>query len=103
MPLQGLWYVGGTQSARGYEGALLGGTAFWRTRAELATSLPAARLVVFGDAAWAGPRSAWETDPRLISTGVGASFLDGLVRLDLSRALRSPTGWRLDLYLDAAL
>jgi hypothetical protein len=35
--------------------------------------------------------------------GVGASFLDGLLRFDLTRAIRSPTGWRLDLYTDAAL
>ena len=42
-------------------------------------------------------------DPLLLSAGVGASFLDGLVRLDLARALRTPTGWRVDLYLDAAL
>jgi hypothetical protein len=103
VPIQGAWYVGGTQSARGYEGALLGGTAFWRARAELATPTPAARLVVFGDAAWAGPRDAWSADPRLLSAGVGASFLDGLIRMDLSRALRTPVGWRLDLYLDAAL
>jgi hypothetical protein len=103
VPIQGAWYVGGTQSARGYEGALLGGTAFWRARAELATPTPAARLVVFGDAAWAGSRGAWSGDPRLLSAGVGASFLDGLIRMDLSRALRTPTGWRLDLYLDAAL
>lgn len=103
VPVQGQWYVGGTQSARGYEGALLGGTAFWRARAELATPTPAARLVVFGDAAWAGSRDAWSGEPRLLSAGVGASFLDGLIRMDLSRALRTPVGWRLDLYLDAAL
>jgi hypothetical protein len=35
--------------------------------------------------------------------GVGASFIDGLVRVDLARALRSPTGWRLDFFTDAAL
>lgn len=103
VPVQGLWYLGGPSSVRGYEGALVGGTAFWRARAELGTALPAARLVVFSDAGWVGDRGAWELDPPLLSAGVGASFLDGLVRFDVSRALRAPTGWRVDLYLDAAL
>ena len=39
----------------------------------------------------------------LAGVGVGVSFLDGLVRLDLARAVRTPTGWRLDFYTDAAL
>jgi len=29
--------------------------------------------------------------------------MDGLIRLDLTRAIRTPTGWRLDFYTDAAL
>jgi hypothetical protein len=29
--------------------------------------------------------------------------LDGLLRMDLARALRAPTGWRLELYMDGAL
>lgn len=103
VPVQGLWYLGGASTVRGYEGALVGGEAFWRARAELGTALPAARMVVFSDAGWAGARDGWSFDPPLWSAGVGASFLDGLVRIDLSRALRSPTGWRVDLYLDAAL
>lgn len=103
VPPQGLWYLGGPSSVRGYEGALLDGESFWRARAEVATPLPAARLVVFSDAGWAGARDAWDFDPPLLSAGVGASFLDGLVRLDLARALRSPTGWRLELYLDGSL
>lgn len=103
VPLQGLWYLGGTTTVRGYEGALLGGESFWRARAEVATPLPAARLVLFGDAGWVGARDAWDFDPPLLSAGIGASVLDGLIRLDLSRALRSPTGWRVDLYLDGSL
>ncbi|HYW11346.1 MAG TPA: BamA/TamA family outer membrane protein [Longimicrobium sp.] len=103
VPLQGLWYLGGTTTVRGYEGALLGGESFWRARAEVATPLPAARLVLFSDAGWAGPRDGWDFDPPLLSAGVGASVLDGLIRLDVSRALRSPTGWRVDLYLDGSL
>jgi hemolysin activation/secretion protein len=103
VPLQGLWYLGGPTTVRGYEGAFLGGESFWRGRAEIATATPAARIVLFGDAGWVGARDAWETDPPLLSAGVGASFLDGLVRLDLARALRRPTGWRLELYLDGSL
>ena len=103
VPMQGRWYLGGPASVRGYPGAFRGGEAFWRARAEVATPLPAARLVLFSDAGWVGDRDGWDFDPPLLSAGVGASFLDGLVRLDLARALRAPTGWRVDLYLDAAL
>lgn len=103
VPVQGLWYLGGASTVRGYEGALVGGESFWRARGEVATPLPAARLVLFSDVGWAGARDAWELDPPLVSAGVGASFLDGLVRIDLARALRSPTGWRVDLYLDGSL
>ncbi|MBW3572444.1 MAG: hypothetical protein KY467_15185 [Gemmatimonadetes bacterium] len=103
VPVQGMWYLGGPSTVRGYPGALLGDEAFWRARAEVARATPAARLVLFSDAGWVGPRDAWQLDPPLLSAGIGASFLDGLVRLDLARALRAPTGWRVDLYLDAAL
>jgi len=30
-------------------------------------------------------------------------ILDGLMRIDLARALRAPTGWRLDFYVDGVL
>lgn len=103
VPPQGLWYLGGASTVRGYEGALLGGESFWRARGEIATPLPAARLVLFSDAGWVGARDGWDFDPPLLSAGVGASFLDGLIRVDLARALRSPTGWRVDLYLDGSL
>ena len=103
VPVQGLWYLGGPSTVRGYPGALVGGEAFWRARAEVATPLPAARLVVFSDAGWVGARDGWDFDPPLLSAGVGASFLDGLVRFDVSRALRTQTGWRVDLYLDGSL
>ncbi|WP_420127779.1 BamA/TamA family outer membrane protein [Longimicrobium sp.] len=103
VPVQGLWYLGGPTTVRGYEGALVGGEAFWRARAEVGTPLPAARLVLFSDAGWAGARDGWDWDPPLLSAGIGASFLDGLLRFDVARALREPRGWRVDLYLDAAL
>jgi hypothetical protein len=103
VPLQRSWFLGGPATLRGYPGDALAGAAYWRSRAELATSLPAARLALFGDAGWAGPRTGFRTGRPLFSAGVGASFLDGYIRLDLARALRPPTGWRLDLYLDALL
>jgi hypothetical protein len=103
LPVQGQWYLGGPTSVRGYPGTFVGGEAFWRARAELATPTPAARLAIFGDAAWVGARDAWQTDPTLVSAGVGASFLDGLIRADLARAMRGRTGWRLELYLNGGL
>ena len=103
VPVQGMWYLGGPSTVRGYEGALIGGEAFWRGRAEVGTPMPGARLVLFGDAGWAGARDAWDWDPPLLSAGIGASFLDGLIRFDVARALRRPTGWGVHLYLDAAL
>ncbi|MDQ3310106.1 MAG: BamA/TamA family outer membrane protein, partial [Gemmatimonadota bacterium] len=104
VPVQGLWYLGGPGSVRGYPGATAAGKSFWRARGEVATRGPGARLATFMDAGWAGERSDWSSaDPSLLAAGVGASFLDGLIRADLARALRGRTGWRLDVYLDAAL
>ncbi len=102
-PLQREWFLGGPASLRGYAGDVVHGPAFWRTRAELATSFPAARVAFFGDAGWAGPRDGVRAGRPLYSAGIGASFLDGYIRMDLARALRAPTGWRLDLYLDGIL
>lgn len=36
-----------------------------------------------------------------IAAGVGASFVDGLIRVDLARAIQPVERWRLELYLDA--
>jgi len=102
-PVQSAWYLGGPATLRGYDGAAAVGPAFWRARAEVANAFPGARLALFSDAGWAGRSSDFGSGPALISAGAGASFLDGLVRVDLARALRRPTGWRLDLYLDGAL
>lgn len=102
-PAQRAWFVGGTGSLRGYQGGVLRGTAFWRARGELATQIPAARIALFSDLGWAGPRDAFDRGRPLWSAGAGASLLDGLVRFDLARALREPTGWRISLYLDGVL
>lgn len=98
---QHLWRVGGPTTLRGYPSGAMAGESFWRGRVEVATSLPLARLVLFSDAGWAGSRENLRTDPWLLSAGAGVSLLDGFVRVDLARALKTPTGWRLMAYLDA--
>lgn len=103
VPVQSYWYLGGPGTLRGYGGNAMSGDAFWRTRLELANRWPAARAVVFVDVGRAGPRDHLALAKSLAGVGVGVSFLDGLVRFDVARAVRSPTGWRLDFYTDAAL
>ncbi|HUH12376.1 MAG TPA: hypothetical protein VMK65_04670 [Longimicrobiales bacterium] len=101
--VQHLWRLGGPATLRGYPSGQLVGEAFWRGRAEVATRFPGARVVLFSDAGWAGGRDVVGTEGYLLSAGVGTSLLGGLIRLDLARALRSPTGWRLTAWLDAWL
>lgn len=103
LPIQSRFYLGGPATLRGYSGAAISGATFWRGRAEVGNSFPAARITAFSDIGWAGPSSDFWTGRPLLSAGVGASLLDGLVRMDLSRALRAPTGWRFDLYFDGRL
>lgn len=103
VPVQSYWYLGGPGTLRGYGGDAASGDAFWRARLEVANRWPAARVVLFADVGRAGPREHLSLATPLTGLGVGASFLDGLVRVDLARAVRSPTGWRLDFYTDAAL
>lgn len=103
LPVQSLWYLGGVGSLRGYDGAVASGESFYRGRAEIGAGIPGARLALFSDLGWAGPRADFGGDRALLGAGVGGSFLDGLLRIDLSRALRPPTGWRLDLYLDGLI
>ena len=103
VPVQSLWYLGGPATLRGYDGLAAAGDAFWRGRVELADLLPFPRLALFSDAGWAGARPQFFRGRPLLSAGTGLSFLDGLVRADLARALRPPKGWRFDIYVDAIL
>jgi hypothetical protein len=59
--------------------------------------------VLFSDLGWAGERESFPGRAPLAAAGVGASLLDGLIRLDLARALRTPTGWRFSVATDLAL
>jgi hypothetical protein len=103
VPVQSYWFLGGPATVRGFAAGTRVGDAFWRGRAEVGRAAPGARIVVFSDAGWAGRRRDFTPDPSLLAAGVGASFLDGLVRLDLARALDGGSGWRVDLYLDGLM
>lgn len=104
LPVQRQWFLGGASTLRGYSGSTLTGTAYTRGRVELSRGLQAMGFTVFGDWGWAG--SEWDElrfDRGRYSAGMGVSIMDGLIRLDVSRALKTPTGWRLDLYLGSLL
>lgn len=102
-PVQGGFFLGGSGSLRGYAGGVMHGDSYWRVRAELGSSARAVRVITFTDLGWAGPRQQFGRGTPLIGTGMGVSFLDGLFRVDLARALRAPTGWRLEFYVDGLL
>jgi outer membrane protein assembly factor BamA len=106
VPVQRLWYLGGVHTVRGQPASLIAasaiGNSFWMGRAELGSSFITARPVVFFDIGWAGDRARWSDPGRPISgAGAGASFLDGLIRLDVARGIRPSRGWRADLYLES--
>jgi hypothetical protein len=103
VPMQRLFFLGGASTLRGYEPGTVAGTSMARARLELARATPYANLAVFSDWGWAGHRTEIRRADHRWSVGAGASFLDGLVRLDLGHALHAPRGWRLDLHLDAVL
>ncbi len=103
VPTQSLWYLGSSRSVRGYDIGQLSGTAFWRGRAEIGTAFPGARLVGFTDLGWAGDRNAIADRASLLSVGVGVSLLDGVLRMDLARALRGSRGWKLHMSVDGVL
>jgi hypothetical protein len=97
-PVQRYWQLGGTSTLRGYSAVSLRGEAFWRARAEAGFGLPVVRLTLFGDAGWAGARDAFVESKPLRAVGVGFGVMDGLVRLDVARALDAPRRWKLHLH-----
>ena len=103
LPPQRAWYLGGAQTVRGQLAGTQVGDAFWLGRAEVARSWPVMRPVIFGDVGWAGSRDRLFDKPGQVMSGagVGASFLDGLMRVDVARGIRPREMWRMDLYLEA--
>lgn len=102
-PAQRHWLVGGPATLRGYDPRSMEGTSYMRGRAELARLFAFGALSVFSDVAWAGDQAQARLDRALVSAGVGASLVDGLIRMDAGWGLRAPRGFRFDVYLDGIL
>jgi outer membrane protein assembly factor BamA len=100
---QRTFYLGGASTLRGYEPGTVTGTSMARGRLELARTVSFGGVALFSDWGWAGDREDIRSEDQRWAVGVGASLLDGLVRIDLAHGLRSPRGWRLDLHLDSVL
>ena len=102
VPAQRLFYLGGTSSVRGQQPGTMVGDTYWMGRAELGTTRVAARSIVFFDVGWAGDAADWQHPGRLMSgAGVGTSFLDGLIRVDLARGIWPRERWTMNVYLEA--
>lgn len=127
--VQRAWFLGGTRTLRGHAPSVVWGPSFARGRMEVARTFDVGTLSVFGDAGWAdhlggygladgdhggvdevGGRDAWRPAPALdneetlFGVGVGASLLDGLMRLDVSHGLNGPArAFWVALYLDSLL
>jgi hypothetical protein len=103
IPPQRRWFLGGAHTVRGQRAdTSSSGNAYWLGRLEVGTSVQGVRPVIFGDIGWTGPRELWQDVARPMSgVGVGASVLDGLIRLDLARGIHPEKLTRLYLYVDA--
>ena len=104
LPLQRNWFLGGSRSVRGQAIGVMSGNSFWMSQAELGTVNVFARPVLFFDAGWAGHRDDFATPGRIATgAGIGGSFFDGSLRLDIARGIWPGTAWRGSLYLEARM
>jgi hypothetical protein len=103
VPTQRLFYLGGAQTVRGQRAdTAQAGNAYWLGRVEIGKAVMGARPVVFGDIGWVGDRSMLEQVGRPLSgVGVGASFVDGLIRFDVARGIYPRKRVRVDMYVEA--
>ena len=99
-PVQRHFYLGGPETFRGMYTGELTGSAFWFGRTEVANDFPAARVVAFAHFAWVGREERFDTKGFAASAGIGASLLDGLLRMDLAHVLKGDDGTRLHIYFD---
>jgi hypothetical protein len=102
LPIQKQFFVGGVQTVRGQKAGAAIGDSFWMTSAEFGAGSPGFRKIVFGDLGWAGSRTDFSHPGRPLSgAGVGASFMDGLIRLDLAKGIYPEKSVRANLYVEA--
>ena len=102
LPIQKQYFIGGVQTVRGQRAGAAIGDAFWLTSAEVGTSAVGIRKILFADLGWAGSRKNFSTPGRPLSgAGVGASFMDGLVRFDVAKGIHPEKNVRVNLYVEA--
>lgn len=102
LPVQRLWYLGGSQTVRGQAAGAQFGDAFWMGRIEFGTARAGFRPVVFYDVGWAGDRRDFSAPGRPMSgAGAGASLMDGLIRFDVARGIYPGKKIRANLYVEA--
>ncbi len=102
LPIQKQFFLGGVQTVRGQRAGAAIGDAFWMTSAELGTSKVGIREIVFADLGWAGSRTNFSHPGRPLSgAGVGASFMDGLIRIDVAKGIYPEKSVRANLYVEA--
>lgn len=102
LPIQKNFFLGGVQTVRGQKPGAEVGNAFWMSSLELGQGSTGFRKIVFGDLGWAGRREDFSHPGRPLSgAGVGASFMDGLIRIDVAKGIYPEKTWRTNMYLEA--
>ena len=102
LPIQKQFFLGGVETVRGQRAGAAIGDSFWMTSVELGTGWPGFRKIVFGDLGWAGSRTNFSHPGRPLSgAGVGASFMDGLIRVDVAKGIYPEKSVRTNLYVEA--
>jgi hemolysin secretion/activation protein ShlB/FhaC/HecB len=102
LPIQKQFFLGGVQTVRGQKSGAAIGDSFWMTSAEIGTHSTGFRKIIFGDLGWAGSRTDFSHPGRPLSgAGIGASFMDGLVRIDLAKGIYPEKSVRANLYVEA--
>ena len=102
LPIQKNFFIGGVGTVRGQRAGAGIGDSFWTTSLEIGTRNAGFRKIIFGDLGWAGSREDFSHPGRPLSgAGVGASFMDGLVRIDVAKGIYPEKSVRANLYVEA--